>query len=66
MYCRLSERNVVEIVTKLINLKLIDVIYTLDGKEYLTHQELIKEIKDELLVNGGNFCLRFISVWEKK
>lgn len=54
---KLSERNVVEIVTKLVNLKLIDVIYTLDGKEYLTHQELSKEIKDELLVNGGRINL---------
>ncbi|CAG9132737.1 unnamed protein product [Plutella xylostella] len=50
---RLSERNCVEIVTKLIELKLIDVIFTNDGKEYLTSQQLIKEIKDELFVHGG-------------
>ncbi|CAG2238141.1 UFL1 [Mytilus edulis] len=54
---RLSERNVIELVSKLVNLKLIDVIYTLDGKEYLTHQELYKEITDELLVNGGRINL---------
>ncbi|XP_075975038.1 UFM1 specific ligase 1 [Anticarsia gemmatalis] len=50
---RLSERNCIEIVTKLIELKLIDVIFTTDGKEYLTPQQLTKEIKDELYVHGG-------------
>ncbi|KAJ8716698.1 hypothetical protein PYW07_003325 [Mythimna separata] len=50
---RLSERNCIEIVTKLIELKLIDVIFTNDGKEYLTPQQLVKEIKDELYVHGG-------------
>lgn len=49
----MSERNCVEIVTKLIELKLIDVIFTTDGKEYLTSQQLIREIKDELYVHGG-------------
>ncbi|XP_038213785.1 E3 UFM1-protein ligase 1 homolog [Zerene cesonia] len=50
---RLSERNCIEIVTKLLELKLIDVIFTTDGKEYLTSQQLVKEIKDELYVRGG-------------
>ncbi|KAI5646041.1 e3 UFM1-protein ligase 1 domain-containing protein [Phthorimaea operculella] len=50
---RLSERNCVEIVTKLIELKLLDVIFTTDGKEYLTPQQLVREIKDELYVHGG-------------
>lgn len=50
---KLSERNCIEIVQKLINLKLIDVIYTTDGKEYLTPQQLEKEIKEELFVHGG-------------
>ena len=39
---KLSERNCVEIVQKLVSLGLIDVIYTLDGKEYLTNQHLQK------------------------
>lgn len=52
-YSRLSERNCVEIVTKLIELKLIDVIFTTDGKEYLTANQLIREVKDELFVHGG-------------
>ena len=54
---KLSERNCIEIVNKLINLGLIDVIYTTDGKEYLTPKELEKEIRDEVIVHGGNFHL---------
>ena len=50
---KLSERNCIEIVNKLISLGLLDVIYTTDGKEYLTHQELEKEIRDEVIVHGG-------------
>ncbi|OWF52506.1 E3 UFM1-protein ligase 1-like [Mizuhopecten yessoensis] len=54
---KLSERNVVEIVNKLVELKLIEVIYTIDGKEYLTPDELAKEIKDEVMVHGGRINL---------
>lgn len=50
---KLSERNCIELVNKLIELKLIDVIYTLDGKEYITDKHLEKEILDELVVHGG-------------
>lgn len=53
LFYRLSERNVIEIVAKLVEQKLIEVINTLDGKEYLTYQELAKEIQDELFVHGG-------------
>lgn len=53
LFYRLSERNVIEIVAKLVEQKLIEVIHTLDGKEYLTYQELAKEIQDELFVHGG-------------
>ena len=52
---KLSERNCVELVQKLINLGLIDVIYTTDGREYLTPSELEKEVREELFVEGGNF-----------
>ena len=52
---KLSERNCVELVQKLINLGLIEVIYTTDGREYLTPSELEKEIKEELCVEGGQF-----------
>lgn len=47
----------IEIVTKLVELRLIDVLYTADGKTYLTHQQLVKEIKDELILHGGNVLL---------
>ena len=49
----MSERNVIELVSKLAELQLIDILYTTDGKTYLTHQQLAKEIKDELIVHGG-------------
>lgn len=50
---KLSERNCIELVQKLINSGLVEVIYTTDGKEYLTPQHLQREIKDELFVHGG-------------
>ncbi|XP_068087285.1 E3 UFM1-protein ligase 1 [Hyperolius riggenbachi] len=50
---RLSERNCIEIVTKLIAEKQLDVVHTLDGKEYVTPSQISKEIKDELQVRGG-------------
>ncbi|XP_066999780.1 E3 UFM1-protein ligase 1 homolog [Anabrus simplex] len=54
---RLSERNCIEIVNKLIELKLLDVIFTNDGKEYITPQQLTREIRDELYVHGGRINL---------
>ena len=53
IYFRLSERNCIEIVQKLIQLKLVEVTYTCDGKQYLTPHEIVKEIEEELLVHGG-------------
>ena len=50
---RLSERNCIELVTRLIQTGQIDVVYTLDGKEYVTPKHLEKEIKNELLVHRG-------------
>ena len=37
---KLSERNCIEIVSRLLKLDLLEVIYTADGKEYLTPQQL--------------------------
>uniref|UniRef100_A0A182X1D8 E3 UFM1-protein ligase 1 homolog n=1 Tax=Anopheles quadriannulatus TaxID=34691 RepID=A0A182X1D8_ANOQN len=54
---RLSERNCIEIVRLLIEKGLIDVIYTNDGKEYLTQDHLKQEVKDELYVRGGRVNL---------
>ncbi|XP_063773080.1 E3 UFM1-protein ligase 1 [Pseudophryne corroboree] len=50
---RLSERNCIEIVAKLIAEKQLDVVHTLDGKEYITPSQISKEIRDELQVRGG-------------
>nr|CAD7447656.1 unnamed protein product [Timema bartmani] len=54
---RLSERNCVEIITKLIEHQLLDVVFTVDGKEYVTPQQLSREIRDELFVHGGRINL---------
>ncbi|XP_071455601.1 E3 UFM1-protein ligase 1 homolog [Hetaerina americana] len=54
---RLSENNCIEIISKLLDLKLLDVLFTTDGKEYVTPQHLTKEILDELYVHGGRINL---------
>jgi len=51
--CRLTERNCIEIVNRLIELKILDVVYTSDGKEYVTPQQVTREIQDELYVHRG-------------
>ena len=50
---RLSERNCIELVGTLGKRGLLDILYTLDGKEYVTPCQLGKEVKDELIVHGG-------------
>lgn len=50
---RLSERNCVELVSRLVDRKLVEVVYTLDGKEYVTPEQLEREIKNELTAHGG-------------
>ncbi|XP_036405513.1 E3 UFM1-protein ligase 1 [Megalops cyprinoides] len=50
---RLSERNCIEIVAKLVADKQLDVVHTLDGKEYITPAQISREIRDELYVQGG-------------
>lgn len=54
-YSRLSERNCIEIINKLIELEMITVYHTLDGKEFITQHHLEKEIYDELYVHEGIF-----------
>ena len=44
-----------EIIQRLQEQHLIELIYTTDGKEFLTSQELSKEIREELLVQGGRY-----------
>ena len=50
---RLSERNCIDIVKKLTELSLIELIYTCDGEEFITPQHLLKEVEDATYVNGG-------------
>lgn len=61
IFVRLSERNCVEIVTLLLEKKLLDVVFTVDGKEYITPDHLEREIQDELYVNGGRANLVEVS-----
>uniref|UniRef100_A0A2I2ZHU5 E3 UFM1-protein ligase 1 n=1 Tax=Gorilla gorilla gorilla TaxID=9595 RepID=A0A2I2ZHU5_GORGO len=49
---RLSERNCIEIVNKLIAQKQLEVVHTLDGREYITPAQISKEMRDELHVRG--------------
>ncbi|XP_043076128.1 E3 UFM1-protein ligase 1 isoform X2 [Puntigrus tetrazona] len=50
---RLSERNCIEIVAKLLEDKKLNVVYTLDGKEYVTPAQISREIRDELYMHRG-------------
>ena len=43
----------VDIIRKLLGDNKIKLIYTQDGKEYLTHEQLEKEIKELLIEQGG-------------
>eukprot|EP00871_Galdieria_phlegrea_P003046 jgi/Galph1/3742/GphlegSOOS_G2388.1 len=54
---RLSERNCVELVTKLVNVGLLHVLYTQDGREYLTFEQLERETLQELSAHGGRLNL---------
>ncbi|KAL9699990.1 hypothetical protein quinque_003431 [Culex quinquefasciatus] len=50
-------RNYVEVVALLIEKGLLEVIYTTDGKEYLTQIHLKKKVRDEMFVRGGRINL---------
>lgn len=50
---QITERNVVEIVNVLIKKGLVDLLYTTDAKEYMTWEELKREVVEEVHANGG-------------
>lgn len=50
---KLSEPNVVEVVQKLVELGLLEVLFTTNGKEYLTPKQLRNEVADEIAAHGG-------------
>ncbi|KAJ3665830.1 hypothetical protein Zmor_001299 [Zophobas morio] len=54
---KLSERNCIEIISYLKEKKIIDLIFTVDGKEFLTPLHLIQDIRNELFVSGGRINL---------
>ena len=54
---KFSERNCIEILTKLKDMKLLNVLHTTDGKEYITHQQLKQDIKNELFLKNGRISL---------
>jgi hypothetical protein len=50
---RLSERSCVAIIFKLQEKGELDLVFTLDGKEFLTQEQLETEIKREVHHHGG-------------
>ena len=50
---RLSRRSCVQIVMKLQEMGLVDLLFTRDGKEYITPKQLEREVRDEIFVHGG-------------
>lgn len=59
----MSERNCVEIISKLGELGLLDVYHTNDGKEYITPAQLSREIQDEVFLHGGLFVVYTIRLF---
>ena len=49
---KLSEPNVVEVVQKLVDLGLLDVLFTTNGKEYLTPKQLRHEVVDLIVLSS--------------
>uniref|UniRef100_A0AC35FTW4 E3 UFM1-protein ligase 1 homolog n=1 Tax=Panagrolaimus sp. PS1159 TaxID=55785 RepID=A0AC35FTW4_9BILA len=54
---KLSDSNCVEIISRLISTKLIDVVFTCDGKEYITRKHLITEIKHQCAGADGRIAI---------
>uniref|UniRef100_A0A0K0FEB2 E3 UFM1-protein ligase 1 homolog n=1 Tax=Strongyloides venezuelensis TaxID=75913 RepID=A0A0K0FEB2_STRVS len=54
---KLSDSNVIEIVSKLRELSLIDIIFSNDGKEYVTKKRLQSEIMNECIGRKGRVSM---------
>ncbi|XP_037104001.1 E3 UFM1-protein ligase 1 [Syngnathus acus] len=50
---RLSERDCIEIIARLVQDKKVEVVHTIDGKEYVTPAQISREIREELDRHGG-------------
>ncbi|KAL3985346.1 hypothetical protein ACH3XW_38255 [Acanthocheilonema viteae] len=46
---KLSENNCVELISILVKSKAIDILFTSDGKEYVTRNHLLNEVKNECI-----------------
>ena len=57
---KLNERNVVDIVLKLVADSHLKLIYTSDGKEYLTPEQVTSEIISLVDENGGRLSLQHV------
>lgn len=57
---KLSEANCIEVVNLLIERELINVVFTVDGKEYITPEHLERELEDELYAHGG--CIHLVEL----
>lgn len=58
---RLSDRNCIELVTRLQSMQKIDVIFSRNGKEYITRTRLVDEMTDSLRVHNGRINLTDLS-----
>ena len=58
---RLAERSCIEIMMKLIAKDQLEVLYTLDGREYLTPEQLRRELRAEISRQGGRVMLSEMS-----
>ena len=54
---KLVERNCIEILLKLKSTEAIDIIYTKSGKEYVTPQQLRKEMEQLIVERGGRVTM---------
>ncbi|KAK5969834.1 hypothetical protein GCK32_008146 [Trichostrongylus colubriformis] len=58
---KLSEANCVEVVSKLIQRSLINVVFTRDGHSYITQKHLATEVRNECVALGGRAPLTDIA-----
>jgi len=54
---KLSERNCVEVIMMLQKFDMIDLLYTMDGKQYVTPAQLETDIRNEISYRGGRVNL---------
>lgn len=54
---RLSDNNCIEIMSKLISMRLVDIIISTDGRDYITRKHLLTEVKNECIANNNRISL---------